>query len=137
MGEKGERNRMFLTQQKLRNRIQELEPYRYRDLWPFSFFSYQEDESKARVIINQFHDIIPGSSIGEVYEDSRTEYTRAYKIAEEIKQDALASFIEEKQNAYTIMNNANWNRTEWVAIDWKEEGIWHDGRGRRFYSSSP
>ena len=35
------------------------------------------------ILRNQFHDIIPGSSIKEVYEDSREEYAQAMSIATE------------------------------------------------------
>src|SRR5690606_20541943 len=34
---------------------------------------------------NQFHDIIPGSSIAEVYEDSRAEYEEAERIGLELQ----------------------------------------------------
>jgi alpha-mannosidase len=45
------------------------------------------------VLRNQFHDIIPGSSIREVYEDSRLEYEEAEAIADAVwsgAADALA-----------------------------------------------
>lgn len=40
----------------------------------------QLDEGWRIILRNQFHDIIPGSSIREVYEDSRAEYERAWEI---------------------------------------------------------
>ncbi|WP_168121208.1 alpha-mannosidase [Paenibacillus sp. HB172176] len=40
------------------------------------------------VLRNQFHDIIPGSSIREVYEDCRVEYAEAERLAREVWQAA-------------------------------------------------
>lgn len=37
------------------------------------------------VLLNQFHDILPGSSIAEVYEDSRAEFARFFVDAEALK----------------------------------------------------
>ncbi|MDY3920371.1 MAG: glycoside hydrolase family 38 C-terminal domain-containing protein [Candidatus Limivivens sp.] len=40
---------------------------------------------------NQFHDILPGSSIEEVYQDSRKEYAHLQEITEKLQEDALGS----------------------------------------------
>jgi alpha-mannosidase len=42
------------------------------------------------VCLNQFHDIIPGSSITQVYVDSLTQYAEVRKIGEAVKNKALA-----------------------------------------------
>ena len=39
---------------------------------------------------NQFHDIIPGSSIGEVYGESLAQYAEVMALAEQVKEQALA-----------------------------------------------
>ncbi len=41
------------------------------------------------VLLNQFHDILPGSSIHEVYEDSDRDYARVLKEAGAVKQEKL------------------------------------------------
>ncbi|MFW6097133.1 MAG: hypothetical protein ACOC9Z_03610 [Chloroflexota bacterium] len=40
------------------------------------------------LLLNQFHDILPGSSIREVYEDSRRDYERVREIGEAVLRDA-------------------------------------------------
>ena len=45
------------------------------------------------VLRNQFHDIIPGSSIFEVYEDSDKEYARVMEIANEIREEKMDKLI--------------------------------------------
>lgn len=39
--------------------------------------------------LNQFHDVLPGSSVGAVYEDTETLYADAHALAEEITKRAL------------------------------------------------
>ncbi|MBO0448401.1 alpha-mannosidase [Enterococcus sp. MJM12] len=58
------------------------------------------------VLRNQFHDIIPGSSIKEVYEDHRIEMEGLFKEAKSL----LAPFqgIDERQS---ICNFSNWKRS--------------------------
>ncbi|WP_310828649.1 alpha-mannosidase [Paenibacillus pedocola] len=66
------------------------------------------------ILRNQFHDIIPGSSIREVYEDSRLEYMEAEKIGTQAADDAAAALISSSGTAretdYTVFNGAFFNR---------------------------
>lgn len=68
------------------------------------------------VLCEQFHDILPGSSIHEVYEDSHEEYERALKYIEEATKAAKASFVNEKEDTFTLFNQANWERDSIVKI---------------------
>lgn len=68
------------------------------------------------VLCEQFHDILPGSSIHEVYEDSHEEYERALKYIENATKAAKASFVTEKENVFTLFNQANWERDSIVKI---------------------
>lgn len=45
------------------------------------------------VCLNQFHDILPGSSIGEVYVDSARDYTTIRWIGEAVRDEALAALM--------------------------------------------
>lgn len=89
------------------------------------------------ILRNQFHDIIPGSSIREVYEDSRVEYAEAERLAETSwreSADRLTSSGPEGGQAYTIVNSASWVRGDLVEIaesDTMAPGVWVDGEGRR------
>ncbi|MDO5423205.1 MAG: glycoside hydrolase family 38 C-terminal domain-containing protein [Eubacteriales bacterium] len=46
---------------------------------------------------NQFHDILPGSSIAEVYEDSRREYQRLQEITGQIEMQAIEKLTEQTE----------------------------------------
>jgi alpha-mannosidase len=56
-------------------------------------------------LLNQFHDILPGSSIHEVYEDTHRELSDVVKTAIDIRDDALAA-IGGKTSTGVILANA-------------------------------
>jgi len=62
----------------------------YHHRYPF------DDLEKAwkLVLLNQFHDIIPGSSIREVYEDSAKDYAEVARIGEETIRRSLVKIAE-------------------------------------------
>lgn len=81
------------------------------------------------ILTNQFHDIIPGSSIHEVYEDSRRDYEKVKHIAEEVVADYKAAELEEKDGAYTVYNASGWNLDELVVVPAEETAIYTDVEG--------
>ncbi len=46
------------------------------------------------ICLNQFHDILPGSSIGAVYEDSTKDYAAIRILGEKVRDDALAALAQ-------------------------------------------
>ncbi|MFD0960132.1 alpha-mannosidase [Paenibacillus chungangensis] len=91
------------------------------------------NEGWTIVLRNQFHDIIPGSSISEVYEDSTLEYAEAEKLAQAEWQSAAAGLSgADGEGKVTVFNSANWNRTELVSVEatTPQYGVWLDGEGR-------
>lgn len=60
------------------------------------------------VLLNQFHDILPGSSIHEVYEVSEKEYEKVIADGNKIKCDALSSISANiKTDGGTLVFNPN------------------------------
>jgi len=53
--------------------------------------------------LNQFHDIIPGSSIGQVYEDSIRDYEAIRAIGEHVREASLAALAPLLPEAAVIM----------------------------------
>lgn len=51
-------------------------------------------EAWELVCLNQFHDILPGTSITEVYEDSTRDYARVRSLAEIARDEAIASLAQ-------------------------------------------
>lgn len=88
------------------------------------------EDSWKIVLRNQFHDIIPGSSIREVYEDSKLEYAQAHDLASGSWKKASESLTEDNgRQSFTIYNSSSWKRNDSVQINtdttgdlvWKKE----------------
>ena len=81
----------------------------------------QLEEAWKLVLLNQFHDIIPGSSVREVYEDSDRDYAKVAELGETVIQDALEAITEvidtsAFSNPVALFHNAH-SVTE-GCIDW-------------------
>jgi alpha-mannosidase len=65
-------------------------------------------------LLQQFHDIIPGSGIGWVYEDAARDYAAVRATAEEVIADAQAALVE--GDGLTVFNAASHPRTEVIDV---------------------
>ena len=81
------------------------------------------------VVLHQFHDIIPGSSIREVYEDSHVNYERAEAQAEIAKAKALQTLLEEREHTYSVYSTNSFGGKELVLIPEMGDGVFTDGDG--------
>ncbi len=78
-----------------------------------------------KVLFNQFHDILPGSSIREVYIDADRDWQEAQQTASEILQKSLKAIAAQinlppaPENSLPVLvfNPLNWQRSEVVAVD--------------------
>ena len=86
------------------------------------------------ILRHQFHDIIPGSSITEVYEDTKVEYKEQKEIALKEQENFNKNLVKENKNSFTIINNANWNRNEIVEIESNLEGNFYDENNNKLNS---
>ncbi|MFW5714147.1 MAG: alpha-mannosidase, partial [Brevefilum sp.] len=67
------------------------------------------DQAWKTVLINQFHDILPGSSIRRVYEEAEAQLAGVLETATGIAQAAGQSLLEES-DAVTWFNSLSWER---------------------------
>lgn len=72
-----------------------------------------------RVLLNQFHDILPGSSIRQVYEDTARDYEaireKGAVLLEEAKEK-LSEKIRVNRNSVVLYNTAGYERSDYVCI---------------------
>ncbi len=71
------------------------------------------------VLRNQFHDIIPGSSIREVYQDSKEEYVHALNLMEELRHQSCSKIVQQKERGIAVFNSSSWSRSGLVRIPLK------------------
>ncbi len=69
------------------------------------------------VCLNQFHDIIPGSSINEVYVDSLAQYQEVREIGQEVREHVLEVLGNSTTDALQIANCAPVNRNDLLFIE--------------------
>jgi len=73
------------------------------------------------VLLNQFHDIIPGSSIKEVYEDSDRHYAEIKEKGDKICGDILETLSKgvAKSKGFAVYNPNSFETSGYVTIDGK------------------
>lgn len=74
------------------------------------------------VLLNQFHDILPGSSIRLVYEDTERQHAQVREEAQVLKDRALAALIKQvptdgSARERAVVNTTAFDRTEVVTQD--------------------
>jgi alpha-mannosidase len=92
--------------------------------------TYQECQAKIetiwkKVLFNQFHDILPGTSITEVFTKANRTWCEAIAMGEKILQEALESIVDrivipapplDNAKPVVIFNPLNWQRSEYIAL---------------------
>lgn len=87
--------------------------------------TYEEsslEEAWKIVLRNQFHDIIPGSSIHEVYADSQKEYQRAQELLHSACQAGLEKIETPSNDSYTLYNFSSFARADLAWVPEEREG---------------
>ncbi len=88
---------------------------------------YPQDEINENwktVLRNQFHDILPGSSIAEVYEDADAEYAQVLGSSWDHLQTALkalASRVVMDGEKIVVFNSLSWDRCGTAILPWSDE----------------
>ncbi len=94
---------------KKNNRLLEFSLRTTEMLWsclPIQKYPLKElDALWKTVLLNQFHDILPGSSVAEVYQTAQKEQEFALQRSTELRQKAAAMLFEPEENAVVIFNS--------------------------------
>ena len=72
------------------------------------------DAAWKKLLLNQFHDILPGSSIARVYEDARRDHRWIIAEAEAVRDGALAALASGE--GATVFNSLSFERTGLVKL---------------------
>lgn len=106
---------------KLGNRKSEL-ALREAEMWSiaaggagFAFPAEKMDDAWKKVLLNQFHDIIPGSSIARVYAEAEAAYEEVIATAGEVADSATAALTDDTK-AMTVFNSLSWDRKALVEL---------------------
>ncbi len=92
----------------------------------------QLESAWKKVLLNQFHDILPGTSISEVFVTANNDWDEATALADEILSEAFNYFIDSiglgdyphsEAIPIVVFNSLNWERSEVAVID-PPSGTW-------------
>jgi len=96
----------------------------------FSLYEQEALNDGWKILLrNQFHDIIPGSSIAEVYEDARKEYITANETADNVIAGSMKSLTADQKDHYTLFNSCSFGRTELTYIKREGSTAFYDEEG--------
>lgn len=109
--------------------------YREAELWSALAFKSMDKSGEQQVrsalhegwkliLLNQFHDIIPGSAITEAYETSEKEYSRIFEQGNTVLNQSaehLALRVNTEANVegtpYVVYNSLGWNRSAVIHLE--------------------
>ncbi|MBP9989494.1 MAG: alpha-mannosidase, partial [Ruminococcus sp.] len=72
------------------------------------------------LLINQFHDILPGTSIHEAMENTRQEYVEMHKLLDEVDEELVSAFnanINPQDDSVVVRNVLSWNVSSLVKVE--------------------
>lgn len=75
------------------------------------------------VLRNQFHDILPGSSIHEVYQDNKLEYQQGFASIARLQQQLVAAQLEPHADYYHASNVNAWPITTTIQVAEQRDGV--------------
>lgn len=78
------------------------------------------------ILRNQFHDILPGSSIKEVYDVTKVEYEEIDKKSQKLLDERLDAFIGSGEGI-TVFNTLGYNRSDIVELGDLDVSVLTDG----------
>ena len=77
------------------------------------------DSLWKRLLLNQFHDIVPGTAVEEAYEDTRRDFAaieHGCKVLQQAAIDRLLPVDSPRQGGVTLFNPLPWERVEPVLL---------------------
>ena len=80
-----------------------------RTLNGFDFSPIYLKDTWQKLLLNQFHDVLPGSSIHRVYEEAEASFSQIIQVADGIARTAVKSLLS-SADAVTIFNSLSWQR---------------------------
>jgi len=87
-------------------------------------YPYQEmDHLWKRLLLQHFHDILPGTSIHRVHEEAQAELAALNEIVYGMAEDIRNVLANGEETGVTVFNSLSWDRKELVALPDGVNGI--------------
>lgn len=82
----------------------------------FEYPAKRMETAWREVLLNQFHDIIPGSSIAKVYAEAEAGYAAVLDAAGRTASAAAGKLMRSKKDAVSVFNSLSWERQALVPL---------------------
>ncbi len=89
-------------------------------------FAREFDSIWKTILLNQFHDILPGSAIDEVYDEAFREYGEAAEKDKAIIEESLSALFGDKGSALLAVNTTGHERTSLLVLNDCPEGVYSE-----------
>jgi alpha-mannosidase len=76
-----------------------------------------------KLLLNQFHDILPGSSIRHVYEDSALDFEEITNIGNQVLNQSIDALTQQTagKNQAVVFNSLPWKRNDLILLEYSED----------------
>ena len=88
---------------KLENKLKAVE-FLWSNIELKNYPSEKLDYAWKKLLINQFHDIIPGSSINLVYKNTHIEYDEIHDICDKLILKSASNLFKQKKESFVLVN---------------------------------
>ena len=88
---------------KLENKLKAVE-FLWSNIELKNYPSEELDYAWKKLLINQFHDIIPGSSINLVYKNTHKEYNEIHDICDKLILKSASNLFKRKKESFVLVN---------------------------------
>jgi alpha-mannosidase len=82
----------------------------------YAYPAEQFNHAWRTICLNQFHDIIPGSSVGAVYEESQGQYAELTQVMTQLRDEALESIANHLDADLVLVNATSFTQQGLVFI---------------------
>ncbi len=81
-------------------------------------------EAWELVLLHQFHDILPGSSVPETFADAARDHAAVLQTAREVRSRALGTIVGDATDTlrFAVFNSLSWERNDVVELDIPDVG---------------
>ena len=93
---------------KLENKLKAVE-FLWSNIELKNYPSEELDYAWKKLLINQFHDIIPGSSINLVYKNTHKEYNEIHDICDKLIMKSAPNLFKRKKESFVLVNTLSYS----------------------------
>ncbi|ARM75463.1 alpha-mannosidase [Acidianus manzaensis] len=97
---------------------------REAEIWSSIAGNYDEEKIKSlwKILLkDEFHDVLPGSAINDVYKTVYPELQYIVDESKKITKESIRKILGEGENCY-VFNSLSWDREDYIVVNEKMEG---------------